>query len=192
MGWTFYNSSGQQLSTSVTSISVLDIDGATDIGADIVDADLFIIDDGAGGTNRKTAASRVKTYAATTQAVQSDIEAETNQDTYIPPDLMKHHPGVAKVWCQVTQDGTLASPDYGVASITDTDTGNRTIVFTTAFSSIVYSAQGIVCGGSTSSQGVEYPPAASFATGSIQFDVINHESNTLVDEVSCNAIFGDQ
>ena len=40
----------------------LDIDGATDIGADLVDADLFIVDDGAGGTNRKVAASRIKTY----------------------------------------------------------------------------------------------------------------------------------
>jgi len=64
MGWTFYNSSGQRLSTAATSIDVLDIDGATDIGAAIVDADLFIIDDGAGGTNRKTAASRIKTYVA--------------------------------------------------------------------------------------------------------------------------------
>jgi len=45
------------------SIANLDIDGGTDIGADIVDADLFIIDDGAGGTNRKVAASRIKTYA---------------------------------------------------------------------------------------------------------------------------------
>ena len=44
------------------NIAGLDIDGATDIGADIVDADLFIVDDGAGGTNRKVAASRVKTY----------------------------------------------------------------------------------------------------------------------------------
>ena len=40
----------------------MDIDGGTDIGADIVDGDLFVIDDGAGGTNRKTAASRIKTY----------------------------------------------------------------------------------------------------------------------------------
>jgi hypothetical protein len=62
MPWTFYNSNGQRLSSAATNISVLDIDGATDIGADIVDADLFIIDDGAGGTNRKTAASRLKTY----------------------------------------------------------------------------------------------------------------------------------
>ncbi len=37
--------------------------GATDIGANIADADLFLMDDGAGGTIRKTAASRIKTYA---------------------------------------------------------------------------------------------------------------------------------
>ena len=36
--------------------------GATDIGAAIVDADLFLVDDGAGGTLRKTAASRLKTF----------------------------------------------------------------------------------------------------------------------------------
>ena len=46
------------------NIADLDIDGATDIGASIVDADLFIIDDGGGGTNRKVAASRFKTYIA--------------------------------------------------------------------------------------------------------------------------------
>ena len=40
----------------------LDIDGATDIGEAIVDADLFIVDNGAGGTNRKVAASRIVTY----------------------------------------------------------------------------------------------------------------------------------
>ena len=45
------------------AVADLDIDGATDIGANIVDADLFIIDDGAGGTNRKVTASRIKTYA---------------------------------------------------------------------------------------------------------------------------------
>jgi hypothetical protein len=44
------------------AVADLDIDGATDIGEDLVDADLFIVDNGAGGTNRKVAASRVKTY----------------------------------------------------------------------------------------------------------------------------------
>ena len=42
----------------------LDIDGGTDIGAALVDADLLIVDDGAGGANRKTVMSRVKTYIA--------------------------------------------------------------------------------------------------------------------------------
>ena len=39
---------------------------ATDIGAAIVDADLFLMDDGAGGTIRKTTAARLKTYAGET------------------------------------------------------------------------------------------------------------------------------
>jgi len=57
-------------------ISDFDIDGGTDIGAAIVDADLFIVDDGASGTNRKTAASRLLTYAMTgtlTAAAQTGI-----------------------------------------------------------------------------------------------------------------------
>ena len=44
------------------ALSALEIDGASDIGANLADADLFIVDDGAGGTNRKLAASRIKTY----------------------------------------------------------------------------------------------------------------------------------
>jgi len=44
------------------NIAGLDIDGATDIGEAVVDADLFIVDNGAGGTNRKVAASRLVTY----------------------------------------------------------------------------------------------------------------------------------
>ena len=48
--------------TGAFSIANLDIDGGTDIGEAIVDADLFIVDNGAGGTNRKVAASRLVTY----------------------------------------------------------------------------------------------------------------------------------
>ena len=64
------------LSDSAIDLTTLDIDGGTDIGAAIVDADLFIVDDGAGGTNRKVAASRLLTYAATatlTTAGQGNI-----------------------------------------------------------------------------------------------------------------------
>jgi len=44
------------------NISGLDIDGGTDVGAALVDADLIIVDDGAGGTNRKATLSRLMTY----------------------------------------------------------------------------------------------------------------------------------
>ena len=46
------------------NIADIDLDGGTEIGAAIVDADLFLIDDGAGGTMRKVLASRFKTYIA--------------------------------------------------------------------------------------------------------------------------------
>jgi len=58
------------------ALADLDIDGGTDIGAGLADADLFIVDDAAGGTNRKTAASRIKTYIADvtlTTAAQTNI-----------------------------------------------------------------------------------------------------------------------
>ena len=55
------NASGV-LSFGDVNVANIDIDGATDIGAAIVDADLFIVDDGATGTNRKTTAQRIKAY----------------------------------------------------------------------------------------------------------------------------------
>jgi len=48
--------------SNTVGLLTLDIDGGTEIGAAIVDADVLIIDDGAGGTNRKVLASRIKTY----------------------------------------------------------------------------------------------------------------------------------
>ena len=42
-------------------LAALEIDGATDISADLTTSDLIIVDDGAGGTNRKAALSRLIT-----------------------------------------------------------------------------------------------------------------------------------
>ena len=53
-----------QLKTYVNTsfgITSLDIDGASDIGAALTTSDLIIVDDGAGGTNRKSALSRLVT-----------------------------------------------------------------------------------------------------------------------------------
>ena len=79
-----FNSSGvlqaSALSNATISVTGIDIDGATDIGADLVDADLLLVDDGAGGTNRKTALSRIKKYvysAVSGDATVSDSGALT-------------------------------------------------------------------------------------------------------------------
>ena len=47
--------------TGTLPLATIDIDGGTDIGADLTTSDLIIVDDGAGGTNRKAALSRIVT-----------------------------------------------------------------------------------------------------------------------------------
>jgi len=56
---------------SALPLSSIDIDGGTDIGADLTTSDLIVVDDGAGGTNRKAALSRVVTL------VQANIDDPT-------------------------------------------------------------------------------------------------------------------
>jgi len=76
---TSFTGSGTGLTAGTTPLTTLDIDGGTDIGADIVDADLLIIDDGGGGTNRKTTAARLKTYISGATALTSlDIDGGTD------------------------------------------------------------------------------------------------------------------
>ena len=69
-------------SAGAFSIANLDIDGGTDIGANLADSDLFIVDDGAGGTNRKLAASRIATYVGASAGAFSianlDIDGGTD------------------------------------------------------------------------------------------------------------------
>ena len=90
-----FNSSGvlQASATANATINItgFDIDGATDIGADLVDADLLIVDDGAGGTNRKTALSRIKKYvysAVSGDATISDTGALTIAATSIENSML--------------------------------------------------------------------------------------------------------
>jgi hypothetical protein len=59
--------------TGTLALAKLEIDGGTDIGADLVDADLFIVDDAAGGTNRKSELTRIKKYIFS--AVSGDATA---------------------------------------------------------------------------------------------------------------------
>jgi len=67
-------------------IADIDLDGGTDIDAALADADLILVDDGAGGTNRKSAISRVWTYInskiAALFTADGDILVGTGAGTY--------------------------------------------------------------------------------------------------------------
>ena len=119
---TSFTGSGAGLTAGTTPIATLDIDGGTDIGAAIVDADLFIIDDGAGGTNRKTTAARVRTYVgfpAATVMLFQQASAPTG-------------------WTKLTATNSeaLADASLRVTGSTSFDVGvNGSVAFTTAFAS---------------------------------------------------------
>ena len=57
--------------TGTLPLAAMDIDGGTDIGGALETTDLIIVDDGAGGTNRKAALSRVVTLM-TAQGFSTD------------------------------------------------------------------------------------------------------------------------
>ena len=48
--------------TGTLPLAAIDIDGGSDIGADLTTSDLIIVDDGAGGTNRKSTLNRLVTF----------------------------------------------------------------------------------------------------------------------------------
>ena len=78
------------VNTSVVDGSIkadkLDIDGSTDIGAALADADLLIVDDGASGANRKSEVSRIPTYVFS--KVSSDALIASNGALTIQDDAV--------------------------------------------------------------------------------------------------------
>ena len=68
-------------------IDDMDIDGADDIGAALADSDLIVVDDGATGTNRKSAMSRVKTYC---QGIKLDDLAAPDDNVDLNASTSKH------------------------------------------------------------------------------------------------------
>ena len=176
MAWTFYNASGEALTSfGPVALTDLDIDGGTDIGEAIVDADLFIIDNGAGGTNVKTAASRIKTYIGITQAVEADIEAETNENTYIPPDLAKHILGVAKGYASLDSAGSGNAVDYNVDSSARDATGDFSVTWDTDFSNSNYMVS--FMGDATAAYAWVFNSRTTGVTGWKTFDNANSAAN---------------
>jgi hypothetical protein len=127
------------------------------------------------------------------QANQAALEAETNEDTYAPPDLIKHSPGVAKAWCRVTTAGAIVSGDYNIASVTDTGTGTRSLVIDTDFADLYYVPTATI----SNDSGASYAGTVNFntyAVGSVTALIRQWSggTETTLDLPHGQAIFGDQ
>lgn len=137
----------------------------------------------------------IDALSGVTQATQAEAEAESNVNKYLPPDLIRHSPGIAKGWAQIATAGTLNSPSHNVASITDTGTGDRTVVWDTDFSGSVYSAHASTNEDST--RAIRHGLTA-YASGSVQLTCRQsddgaggHQAGALVDERGSIVAFGD-
>jgi hypothetical protein len=109
-------------------------------------------------------------------ASQAQMETATSAVTFVSPNAMKWHPGVAKAWAywHGTETGTItALASLNVANVVRNGEGDYTVNFSTAFSSTAYGGivfcgqsgggSDIVAWGSTVAQTVSAFP---FRTGS--------------------------
>ena len=126
---------------------------------------------------------------AESEATQAEMEAETAVVHFVPPDLVKNSPGVAKAYCQIEQAGTLASNSYNIASITDTGTGDRTIVFDTDFGNINYVFTNSQFTNNTAALGYMF---LTNVVGSVRLIIRNLDDDAIEDHASASAFHGDQ
>ena len=117
-----------QISTAgKVALSSLEIDGATDIGAAIADTDLIIIDDGANGTNRKSAVSRLKTYfqSATSLNDLTDVLVE-DESYYFGNEPTNTSSAEKNIGIGLTALDAITTGDYNIAIGSDALTNNTT------------------------------------------------------------------
>jgi hypothetical protein len=82
--------------------------------------------------------------AGPSQANQAALEAETDEDTYAAPDMIKYSPGVLKVWVRWESQGTHSiDASYNMTSVSDGGgAGDSDLLFATDFSSVNYALAG--------------------------------------------------
>jgi len=129
--------------------------------------------------------------AGLSQSTPTALKAETNEDTYAPPDLIKHSPGVAKVWLRWEQSGVHSiTASYNMTSVTDGGAaGDTDHLWGVDFSGIgVYT----IVGGAENN-GTLGTTASSYAAGGVTTITRDAGSGTPVDLLDMTlAAFGDQ
>ena len=117
--------------TGTATLAQIDIDGGTDIGADLVDADLMIVDDGAGGTNRKSTLTRLKKYifsSVSGDATASNTGTFTLAGTSVTNAMLAGSIANSKLANSAVQFGStlvsLGGASTSIAGVTELDVDN--------------------------------------------------------------------
>ena len=117
--------------TGAATLAQIDIDGGTDIGADLVDADLMIVDDGAGGTNRKSTLTRLKKYifsSVSGDATASNTGTFTLAGTSVTNAMLAGSIANSKLANSAVQFGStlvsLGGASTSIAGVTELDVDN--------------------------------------------------------------------
>ena len=153
-------------------IGALEIDGATDIGADLVDADLIIVDDGANGTERKSTLTRVKKYiysAASGDATASDsgaitlAAAQTNITSLLATDIKIGEDDQTKIdfetadeihfYAANAEQVFVSDGVFGPQTDSDVDLGTNSVRWKDAYVDSVTSTGNVSVGGNLTVNG---------------------------------------
>lgn len=127
-------------------------------------------------------------------ATQAEQEAGSDATRAVTPGRQHFHPSAAKARVTVTGGGTPAiAEDYGVSSVGDNGSGDYTINFDTAFSSINYTFSGFVQDDGTSHPYVSGKVGVPPVVGSCRLAVCNGANAALDTSDRWGVIFfGDQ
>lgn len=141
---------------STVALSVIDIDGGTDIGAALADADLFIVDDGGSGTNRKAAATRITDY--TFGKVSGDITITSA--------------GVATIAANAVVTADIAANAVTYAKIQNLSAGDRLLGRFDTGAGVVQEI--VISAGLTGTGGALTIAASGITTAMVQNDAITY------------------
>ena len=126
---------------------------------------------------------------AVSAASVAEMEAASSTTVYVTPGRTQNHPGVAKAWVRINNDGSEVDGSYGIEDVNDTGTGDRTINFSTNFADTNYACVTGQIVNDTAAIGYMY---LTFAVDSVQLLVRNLDSDALADYASASVFYGEQ
>ena len=192
MPWSVYNSNGKLLqSLAIADDSI--VEGKLDVSNAPTNGQFLQAQSGEGGGLTWAAVT------APTEATQANMEAEATGSLFVPPDLVKNSPGVAKAWAIWEMTGshgyeggtTEGTHEWNFDSVTDGgDTGETDHILTTDFSTAYYS---IIATVETQTNGAYMYVTTTPAQAAGTFTTVCREHDgTRIDTIAFVACFGKQ